>query len=238
MWTPIANFLSQEPVAIAAAVRLVLLAAMTFGLHLTTEQLVASMTALEAVLALSTRANVTPNASASSSSAGTVTKVGAWLLPFAFACLTIAGCASLPAKQKATLTLQSVETALGTAQDLERANHTALGLDAPATPAEAKLCTAPASMLVLPPNPTHHQVLGCLFAVAFDGQNKASIALQAWQAGQTPPTFVAELKDETGTLFTFAQGVVHGQQAQAILEHLKSAVDTALSVYQLVGGVS
>lgn len=47
-----------EPVAIVNAVRLCALAAMTFGLHLTTEQLVASMTALEAVLTLIQRGAV------------------------------------------------------------------------------------------------------------------------------------------------------------------------------------
>jgi hypothetical protein len=53
------NPLDHEPVAIVNAVRLVALAAMTFGLQLTTVQLVSSMTALEALLTLVTRAQVT-----------------------------------------------------------------------------------------------------------------------------------------------------------------------------------
>lgn len=53
------NLWTREPVAIVNAVRLVALAAMSFGLQLTTVQLVASMTALEAVLTLFTRAQVT-----------------------------------------------------------------------------------------------------------------------------------------------------------------------------------
>lgn len=47
-----------EPVAIVNAVRLVCLAGMTFGLHMDTTQLVASMTALEAVLTLFQRSAV------------------------------------------------------------------------------------------------------------------------------------------------------------------------------------
>jgi hypothetical protein len=53
------NLWSKEPVAIVNAVRLVALAAMTFGLQLTATQLLASMTALEAVLTLFTRSQVT-----------------------------------------------------------------------------------------------------------------------------------------------------------------------------------
>lgn len=53
------NPLNTEPVAIVNAVRLVALAGMTFGLHLTDIQLGASMLALEAVLTLFTRSQVT-----------------------------------------------------------------------------------------------------------------------------------------------------------------------------------
>lgn len=54
----------REPVAIVNAVRLVLLAAITFGLSLTDAQLVASMAALEAVLTLFTRQQVIPTGDA------------------------------------------------------------------------------------------------------------------------------------------------------------------------------
>ena len=50
----------REPVAIVNAVRLSLLAAITFGLHLSDVQLVASMAALEAVLTLLARSQVVP----------------------------------------------------------------------------------------------------------------------------------------------------------------------------------
>lgn len=50
----------REPVALVNAIRLVLLAAIAFGLSLSEGQLVALMAALEAVLTLVTRARVTP----------------------------------------------------------------------------------------------------------------------------------------------------------------------------------
>lgn len=53
------NPFNREPVAIVNAARLVALAGMTFGWNLTPAQLLASMTALEAVLTLFTRSQVT-----------------------------------------------------------------------------------------------------------------------------------------------------------------------------------
>lgn len=52
--------MNREPVAIVNAVRLVILAAATFGLSITDAQLVATMVALEAVLTLFTRSKVAP----------------------------------------------------------------------------------------------------------------------------------------------------------------------------------
>lgn len=51
----------REPVAIAAAVRAVILCAVAFGLKWTPEQIAAVMLATEAVLAVVTRQSVTPN---------------------------------------------------------------------------------------------------------------------------------------------------------------------------------
>jgi hypothetical protein len=53
--------LMNEPVLLGGAIRAVLLAGMAFGLTVTPEQLAAVMLAVEAVLALFTRAIVTPN---------------------------------------------------------------------------------------------------------------------------------------------------------------------------------
>jgi hypothetical protein len=52
-------FFGREPVLIASAIRAVVLAAVTFGLELSSEQIAALMFAVEAVLALLTRQSVT-----------------------------------------------------------------------------------------------------------------------------------------------------------------------------------
>lgn len=53
--------LGREPIVIVNAVRLVVLAGVSFGLDLSEGQIVATMLALEAVLTLFARSQVTPN---------------------------------------------------------------------------------------------------------------------------------------------------------------------------------
>lgn len=53
--------LLNEPVLIGAAIRLSLIAAIAFGMNMTEDQMLALMAALEAILALVTRALVVPN---------------------------------------------------------------------------------------------------------------------------------------------------------------------------------
>lgn len=50
----------REPVAIAAAIRALILCAVAFGLHWSPEQIAATMIAVEAILALITRSQVSP----------------------------------------------------------------------------------------------------------------------------------------------------------------------------------
>ncbi|MGE0590919.1 MAG: hypothetical protein AB7G23_03065 [Vicinamibacterales bacterium] len=52
--------MTQEPVLIAAAIRATLLAIISFGVGLTEAQVAATMLAVEAILAVVTRARVTP----------------------------------------------------------------------------------------------------------------------------------------------------------------------------------
>lgn len=52
--------MNLEPVAVAAAIRAVLVAAVAFGLDFTAEQIVAVVVAIELVLGLFVRSKVTP----------------------------------------------------------------------------------------------------------------------------------------------------------------------------------
>jgi len=54
------TLLQSEPVAVTSAIRAVVLCAAAFGWHATAEQIAALMVAVEAVLAVVTRAAVSP----------------------------------------------------------------------------------------------------------------------------------------------------------------------------------
>jgi uncharacterized membrane protein len=64
------NPLDFEPVAVIAVLRMIILAAMAFGLNWTTEQVTAVMLAVEAVLGLLTRSKVTSNNTLEAEAAG------------------------------------------------------------------------------------------------------------------------------------------------------------------------
>lgn len=145
-------------------------------------------------------------------------------------------CASMPAKQRAVVSLQSVESALGAAQDFERANYVALGENVPASAALRKLCPPSALPAQLPANATVHQVVSCLFVQAFNSQMASAQALQTWSAGTAPPTFLGELRGEVDAIFGIVKGLSQNTNQQQFLTLTQNTVDSVLSVVQLVGG--
>jgi len=148
----------------------------------------------------------------------------------------LTGCASLPAKQRAVVSLQSVESALGAAQDFERANYIALGENVTAPPALRKYCPPSALAAPLPTNATVHQVVSCLFVQAFSSQIASAQALQNWSAGAAPPTFLGELRGEVDAIFGIVKGLSANTNQQQFLTLTQNTVDSVLSVVQLVGG--
>ncbi len=129
-----------------------------------------------------------------------------------------------------------METALGAAQDFERANHTALGLDGVASDAHRKLCPASALPAPLPANATTHQVVSCLFVQAFNFQVASATALTTWQTGQPMPSVVGNLKGEVDTIFGVASGLTSNTNQQGWLQRVQAAVDAALAVVTMLGG--
>jgi hypothetical protein len=92
----------REPVAIAAAIRGLILAAVAFGLNWTAEQVAALMFAVEAVLALVVRQSVTPNATATeaiqkTADTGVVQPLKALLIVVLGGSLLVSACNRLPA---------------------------------------------------------------------------------------------------------------------------------------------
>ena len=89
MWTAIL----REPVAIATAIRSLVLLAVAFGLAWSPEQIAALMVCIEAVLAIVTRALVMPITPRNGSGLGSV-KIPIVLLVVALSLGTAAGCAA------------------------------------------------------------------------------------------------------------------------------------------------
>lgn len=158
------------------------------------------------------------------------------VLAIVLASLSMTACASMPAKQKAAISLQAIETGLGSAQDFERANYTAMGETVVASASLRKYCPASALGQSLPANATVHQVVSCLFVQAFASQAASSKALQTWQAGTAPPTVLGELRGEVDTLFAVVKGFSANTNQQQLLTLAQNTVDSVLSVVNLMGG--
>lgn len=147
------------------------------------------------------------------------------------------GCASAPAKQRAVISLQSIETALGSLQEFERGTHTSLGLDSVAPDGERRLCPDTAlGGLPLPAGASRHQVISCVFAQAFELQRAASVAMNGWNTGQAPPSQFTQLQDEVNVIFGVAKGLPVNPNQQKWLDLAQSTVNTVLSVAKIMTG--
>jgi hypothetical protein len=147
-----------------------------------------------------------------------------------------AACASMPAKQRAQVTLTSVETAVAALQDFERANYAQMNENVPAPQQLRKFCPASALPAPLPENATIHQVVSCLFAQVFNSQITSSKALLNYNATGAPPTALGALRGQVDTLFDIIKGLSNNANQQQALALAKSTVDSVLSVINLVGG--
>lgn len=106
---------------------------------------------------------------------------------------TLAGCASVPLKQRASATHQTVHAALVAIDDLERQ------LCAPA-PTQPNHCTAPAAATIGLTD-AKHQELSRQLVVAYRADAKLSTALITWRAGDPPPADLPTiLRDAQETL--------------------------------------
>lgn len=140
------------------------------------------------------------------------------LVAYALA-LTLAGlpaCAHLQTKQEATISLQSVDTALGAAQDFERtayAQHTITGL-----------------------TPALHQQIAAGFVKAFDAEIQAATVLKAWKAGDPTPTSLAALQGDVDQVLVLARQLLTSPAQIQLLSEIQAVADTVLSVVNTVKG--
>lgn len=160
-----------------------------------------------------------------------------FLVALAILVLTTACGGPVNVKQNAVVSLQSVETALGAAQDFERANHTALGLDGVASDAHRALCPAAALPVPLPAGATNHQVISCLLAAAFASQASSATALMNWQTGSPSPSVLTELKGELDALFGLVKGLAPTTNQQQLVTTIQNAVDGVLGIVAITGGL-
>lgn len=93
--------------------------------------------------------------------------------------LLVAGCASVPLKQKVSATHQTLHQALVSADDLERA------LCAP-DPAAVNHCTSPSAPSIGLTDAVH-QDISRKFVKAYENDLRLSAALIAWKAGDPAP---------------------------------------------------
>lgn len=107
--------------------------------------------------------------------------------------LALAGCRSLPIKQKASATHQTVHAALVAVDDLERQ------LCQPA-PAQPNRCTSPAAASIGLTDALH-QDLSRKLVLAYRADAKLSTTLITWRAGDPAPSDLnAVLQDARDTL--------------------------------------
>ena len=149
--------------------------------------------------------------------------------------LTLSGCASLPAKEKAVESLQATEVALGAAQDAERAlcNPTAAA-SAPTAPIVD--CTGGASTAIGLTNARHQQIATALVK-AFDAQAKAAVALRAWKAGDPVPTTVTDIStDAAAALAVVRQLLTTNPQVTDIIAKLQAVMNAVALISGQLGG--
>ena len=105
--------------------------------------------------------------------------------------ILLTSCASIPIKQRATQSLAGTQQLLIAAQDAERqlCNAAAYAKD-PAAPITT--CEGPSAAAVQLTTERHRAIARAL-AQAFDAHVMASVALQAWRAGDPVPTGLSEI---------------------------------------------
>jgi len=137
-------------------------------------------------------------------------------------------CASLPAKQKAVVSLQASELALEGAHETER-NLCSPTADKTQPITHCEGVTAATLQLT----DARHQQLATLFSRAFEAEGKAAQALKAWQAGEPAPASLAEYRKVIqDTLDAVLAGLPN---AATLIAKIKAAVDSAAQTAALVG---
>lgn len=144
------------------------------------------------------------------------------------AALTI-GCASLPLKQRAVVSLQASETALEAAHDAERL---LCSPTADQTKAITRCDGARAAAIGL--TDAKHQALARAFSIAFDMEIRAANALIAWHAGEPPPSSLADYQTTLKEILAVIGTTI--PSTETTVEKIQQAIDEAVKIAALLGG--
>jgi hypothetical protein len=146
----------------------------------------------------------------------------------------LTACAHLPWKERAVRTLQATHIAISNAQDFENNAYNARLIPSLSAPASASFRAKCPADHQLAANPTNHNVINCLFSVAFGDEVKAGNALRAWRAGDPPPASLAELNRDADDILGLVKSVA--PQSTDFVSKAQAILDEVLKVVAIVKG--
>lgn len=153
--------------------------------------------------------------------------LGMVLLACALAAGAMTGCASLPQKQRAVMSLAASEAALAASHDAERL---LCSPTANQTTAITHCEGAQASAIGL--TDERHRQLARLFATAFDAEVKAATALKLWRAGDPAPSSVADYQRDVQGILSAV--LVLAPRTERVVSKAQEAVDQVAAVAALI----
>ena len=149
------------------------------------------------------------------------------------------GCASVPARQKAVVSLQSVQVALGKIQDAEREIcNTALyrSLDVLEQWSVAMpVCEGPNAAAARLTTEKHKEISSVL-AKAFALNQRAATALLIWQPGSPEPGEVTQLMGQAKSFLSVAQSLAATEQQKALVSLAAALIKEIEDVIDAVKG--
>jgi hypothetical protein len=149
-----------------------------------------------------------------------------------------AGCASAPPKQVIVISTQTLESALGIAQDAERS----LCFTSPTTQS-GPVCTNPAAAtlgltsLTTCPTPTGgtvpctvHVKISQAFVQAFTYEGQLATALQTWTIATGIPTSLSQVQAQAQAILAVIQALPLSSQIAAVLTDIQAIITQATNI--------
>ena len=155
------------------------------------------------------------------------------LFAFVFIVTLLAtGCASLPAKERATLSLQAVQGQLEVLQDAERRLCNPVAFDADPTKPITE-CAGPVSQTLGLTTEKHKTFAGHM-ATAYSAQRRLAIALQAWKVGQPTPPDLSTLEAQIRAALALARTLASNDSQKQLIETGEATLDEILKILNAV----